>query len=187
MALITCKQCGKKYSDSISACIHCGHKADMPVEESCAAIKETEVVAQDVSVSSVETAQQPKEEHFIQYYDLTLKEQQRLENEYFSLNPKGLKTERMINLIVDIFGLGFSAAIAGIIVAVVWGELLPYMANNYALYDIVLKASIATIVGGLIFGILGFVAVFLFRKTKKCGKYMDEYGSWLKTEKKIII
>ena len=66
MAIIICKKCGKRVSDTVDVCIHCGQN---PKEEIIEKIEE------------VPTKEIP-EKKTVEYYDLSEREQIRLEAEF---------------------------------------------------------------------------------------------------------
>lgn len=83
MAIIICKSCGKKVSDTVDVCIHCGKN---PKEE------------------IVQTAEKPNEEEVtsektIEFYDLSEKERLALETEYIQQDKSGKK------YLLDVFEL----------------------------------------------------------------------------------
>lgn len=70
MAIIVCKNCGKKVSDTVDTCIHCGHNPNEEVVETVeqAVVKETQ--------------EEKTEEKTIDFNELSNEEQLKLETEF---------------------------------------------------------------------------------------------------------
>ena len=199
MALITCEKCGKKYSDTISVCIHCGHNPAEAVEKADKIIKDESNIQATVNEATKSPSpipethkkdEQPQKSSVrqpaINFNKLSLKERERLENEFLVNQPKRLKYEKKRHIILHLLGMTVQMTIVCLVIALGWGMLVSQYANNYALYDIVIKVSTSGFAIGIIVSILLSVIFKVYSASRKSDGYLEAYKAWLKNEKNII-
>ena len=174
MALISCKTCGKKYSDTVATCIHCG--ASNPAFASSAHQSDSQTKkAKDTDSTSKATS----------YYVLSYEYHLELESEYLSQHEVALKQEQRVRtnaMLRDACGHCLLIALA--LLLFLW-FCSHWIANIFflsvTLCWIVLLVSFG-LIGGTVFLIRGIV-LFFSANTKNAPE--QTFKEWLETEKHI--
>lgn len=176
MAIMICKNCGKKVSDTVEVCIHCGQN---PKEET---IKKNEEAS----------AKEICEEKKIEYYDLSEREQIRLEAEFAKQDKSAkkylldalelssfMKPLFFYPILTYIIGRGFT------LLTELLGITLNTDTNNETLSIITAVSGIALVVFCACMFIYGLVKKIYNRITQAYLIYLKKFKIWLKKNKNI--
>ena len=195
MALITCKKCGKKFSDTVSVCIHCGHNPALPYEAPINdALPKTEASSENAIIeeankitpeSTEDTAQitnneSDKNKKTIKYDDLTLAEQLRLDDEFALANPEHLKHAQIYDVLATFCGAALSFIFFGLLISFGWGVLANSFVSNYELFPLVVVGGVVLSVISLITTVITFIIMRIYAKrTRGAKKYNEDFKNWL--------
>ena len=191
MAIIVCKKCGKKFSDTLSVCIHCGQDQSLEVAPE-------EIMEPDVSqeLPTVEEIAEPEQTETkasdtvkaSKYENLSLKRQMELEEEFISSHPKEAKMGRFFDFLSSV-----SAVCMGFVLASVFGAAIPTVAAlrlfpiiNYTLFMMPYIVCISVAAVSVLVGAGTFVLNLILQLSKTSERYNQAFNKWLKEEKNII-
>ena len=178
MALIVCDKCGKKYSDTLNSCIHCGHRRNtaQASDDTAPAVEST------VSAPIAE----PLEEKKTLYYDLDFDYQKQLDDEFTMQGGWVLQFEQKRRACMKFWKAFFILPIIGVVsfVAMFFGAAF---IANVTLLNVAMIWSAALIVLGLIGLIVSTVLFFVICRGKDSRKWLQLEAEWLKKEKDIIM
>ena len=175
MALIICKSCGKKVSDTVDVCIHCGQN---PKEEIVEKVEEP-------------TVQEPPAQKKAEYYDLSEREQIALEAEFAKQDKSAKK------YLLDAFELSsfmkpilFYPILAFVLVRGLFTlaemfDILNTETANETLSGVAAVSGIGLIVLCACMFIYGLVKKIYNRITNAYLIYLKKFQKWLKENKDI--
>ncbi|MBQ7362997.1 MAG: hypothetical protein IJW48_00960 [Clostridia bacterium] len=193
MALIICEKCGKKFSDSLSACIHCGHDPSVKISEdtlrptsepenNIIQEKQTEVVSK-----TLEAPEDGGESKKIVNFNLLFEdEQDALEKEFLLENPVILKHKKVDSLILELLITFIFLAIVSALTPL-WIGVLSFYINNYSMLIPVLSVCVAVFVLSVVCGVFSFISLRIRSHGKMSKIETDQFVKWLKESKNIII
>ena len=178
MALIVCKKCGKKISDTVENCIHCGAS----ISEEKDIFTESDTVSDKADLKANSTQQ----DKIIDYDSFNEEDKIKLESEFLSSDKWAAKFRRTkielpkfrAVLILPLWGfLG-------------WGLFYKYYIANQTVYDVnKATASAILIVALFAVSLISLIATHIVGKVHKKSVnryiYMKKYQQWLLNEKKI--
>ena len=179
MAIIICDNCKKKYSDTLSACIHCGHPKEIVKNQ-----LSNDKAAKSVPKAKVE--EKTTEAKKVYLSDLSSEYVGELEAEFLARDEWALKFEqkRRANAMfrnMSMFSIGISLLSFSAI-----RNLAFLVKNDFMLYITefwIIALFAFGIVGTIVFFIRGIVRFF----GKKQGAYDEKWKKWLCEEKNIFI
>ena len=173
MALIICNHCGKKCSDTVDKCIHCG-----------AATKDFFTYHSDIV-----TEEKTNNEKLTKYENLPKEEKTKLEMEFLKSNPTALKYRRK-GLEIKKFGsLAFWLILIGQILLLVQEYTLNTFFDGIVYNEMLLETSYYFLGGILIVWIVSFVfliylAISYKNKINRL-MYLKKFKIFLLEEKEI--
>lgn len=173
MALITCWKCGKKYSDTIDSCIHCG----APIESS-ASVRDT-LLMEDVRIEDVNV----KKVEYTDFWDYPEQTRNRLEGEFWAHDKKAAKWRRVEIETKKAWSLVW-ALILSFCIDFCLVKLL--YSNDYSNFFMV--SFVCALIGlalAVIISIGLIVAMIFVKCSIKPFLYMKKLQKWLFEEKRI--
>ena len=180
MALTTCKRCGKKISNTVASCIHCGASTELPITKETE--REEDFVVNDES--DLFEALLP------QFNELQARQQKKLENEFLKADKKMKRYRRK-----GVEGKKYGAlAIGGLFISrilLVLQKLAIEKVFEGAIYnpDAITKSeqALVPILAVWVFSIvMCFYSLSVFRKRRNKMLYAKKFQKWLWDEKTII-
>ncbi len=179
MAIIICDNCGKKYSDTLSACIHCGHPKQIVKNQ-----HSNDKAAKSVSKTQIE--EKTTETKKVYLSDLSSEYVGELEAEFLEHDAWALKFEqkRRANAMfrnMCMFSVGISLLSFSVM------RNLAFLVKNDFMLHIAEFWSIALLVFGIVGTIVFFIRGIVRFFGKKQGAYDEKWKKWLCEEKNIFI
>ena len=200
MALIVCNKCGKKYSDSVSCCIHCGNPTFVQPNDPPADVlppSENTVQAETISTQSspvtapknsdkdiIDTA--PQKKSYTNYYDLPNDYVAELEAEFLAQNEWALRYEQKRQANIG-FGNAFLLFIATSVTAMILMFNGSFLIVNEAILPIAIFWNLAILLIGIVGAIVCVARIFILSFNKKAKEWSKSFQAWLKEEKNIIM
>lgn len=177
MALIICKNCGKKVSDTRDTCIHCGASllAEEPVSPSSAPEKNVEETTTSVKAS----------DNLVNFKSLGEAQQEELVHAFWEEDPiaKRFQTKKLILRKISEFGL---CLILPMFLVIILGTILKLKVQNMDTFFGVLSALL------IIIAVLILKALTLFIIQKKTVKskikrytYEKRFQTWARETRQI--
>lgn len=172
MAIISCEKCGKKYSNTVSACIECGNPTPSFIDSTLG--------------NTTDANSNSEGEKYIDYFTLPGEYMMELDDEFILQNEWALKFEQkkranrfFRKACTTVMGCSFL-----LFMFLIYGT---HLIQNYAISDEVFWGAIIAfgvgLIGAIAFGIRGLTMSF-----GKAGLKWDEMrNEWLKREKNIIV
>ena len=209
MALITCQKCGKKFSDSVSFCIHCGHdpKIELTAEEILEAQATVKTASQEELQTAVAHDTQAQEEiasptenvstecadaeeesdqavELTDFFSIGLKAAKAYKEEFWATNPQALNFQKKVNVL---FEISWSFVIFGLVsfLAPLVMFMVSFHINNYALILPFLLSCVAIFVVSVIGAITFFVLTGVYRNNKKNQLHEKAFNQWLRETKHV--
>ena len=179
MALIVCKKCGQKISDTVELCIHCG------------ALISGEPVVEKEESKDVDIPNQNKEEKMVQYnyekYDEDIRiqlEQQFLTTDKWakSFRRKGVEIEQFKSLFS--WGLILPALIV-LVVKCCYSYIFKESYYNELFLGIAIIGAISLFAVSLILTVVLFFVGVAYKRSLNKYIYMKKYQRWLLEEKNV--
>ena len=176
MALITCKNCGKKISDTVEKCIHCGATTKEPD------VKETSI--------SKEQNSEANEAGKTVFNKLSEKEQIKLENEFLKFDKKAriyrrkifeAKRFALLVFLIPLITRVLSAGQKGAIEKLFEGKIY-----DPKMLDLSEKCLIPLIAVLLMSIVLCIYSATTYKKRENKQLYAKKFQRWLKEEKNIV-
>ena len=179
MALMTCKHCGRKISDTVTNCIHCGKST---VEETTT-VNETELLAetQDNEATEIQPVSNRKE-----FSTLSKKEQETLVHEFWKIDKTAYKYKKKTTLL-EKFGEGFSIIyFIPFLLYLLADRVLKLKPQNQTAFKIFVIIPLAMIVFEIV-KVLLYILILkpLFNTKIKKMAYSKRFQVWVTTEKNI--
>ena len=201
MALITCPECGKKVSDTVKLCIHCGapiikeEQTTVPVTEAETPVAETAETVPEATTPEENVTAEPQRLSFAQLDSDT---RDALEAEFVSRNKWAKKCLRARKESTTFIWWGFGPLVLSFVLGrgfyAFASLLLPeaverLLAGADVIHPAFEKLAIACLV---LYGVLfvamiayGIVTKVLYGRTRVKFAYMKRFGRWLEREKNI--
>ena len=187
MALIVCNNCGKKISDTIEKCIHCG--ALIKVSENRNSIniceendkmltkeKQKPLIDQDETVNRAKFKNLSK--------DQQLKYEQEFVNSdkrFYNLKRREAEFEKVGNFAFLMIGLTFAIFIGMNWIIAKFGLQL----YNEGLYDFSMNVMLTILVASFALIIINFIMKITYKRSIKRFIYMKGLKLWLEKEKNV--
>ena len=188
MAIIVCKKCGKKFSDTLSVCIHCGQDQSLDVTPDEIIEPEELLCVEEIAEAKPVETKVNDTIKASKYDNLSLKRQMELEEEFISSHPKEAKMGRFFDILSSI-----SAVCVGFVLASVFGAAIPTILAihflpiiNYTLFKMPYIVCISVAAVSVLVGAGTFVLNLILQLSKKSSPYNQAFNKWLKEEKNII-
>ena len=189
MALIVCKNCGKKISDTTENCIHCGTSVKESLEQIALETEENTVNAEAAEVK--ETKEEKKEEKSTRknYLSLSDDEQMRLEEEFWEYDGEAFEWYRKIyrkkrmDIPLMLISVG-SFAVAGLFM----NFLLDTSSEKSMIFAALgaILCSIGGFVGFILVGCDTSISIFTRKKERRQQFiYQKRFQHWLREKKNL--
>ena len=183
MALITCKSCGKKISDTVEKCIHCGEP--IKIENKEPEQEKVEIEEQKKKYNEIPTISKVNKKEFKK---LPEREQIELEQQFVDSNVKFYKIKRREEEHKKISFFAWIMFFLPVVAIVALGmivknfSLQPY---NPELYELGITIAGSVIIICVLIIILNFIISIIDKKSIKKYIYMKGFKLWLDKEKDI--
>lgn len=186
MALKLCSNCGKKVSDTVERCIHCGAVIEAKKEKTQEAFDTSE--KNDVSTKKNDGASKKKPSK--KYFSMKLDDRVKLEEEFLHDDEIAMKWYRKSYISRKIRKLGacawFTHSVVAILAAVFGTDMIaPESELNEIFLTISLLCVVVLVLGGLLTVVLTFIANRIFLTKIKQYTYMKRFKAWLAEKKHI--
>ena len=189
MAIISCEKCGKRYSNTVSACIECGNPTPSFVTVNDISQDGVKNASANVGDSdNVKRAERTEgwDGNYVDYYTLSPEYIIELDDEFVLQNEWALKFEqkrRSINMFQSTF---FVMAI-GSVWLFIFMMFATILIQNHAIADKVLVGiMIAFLIGVIGTIVFGFIAKRI-NSDRANTLWNDMRNEWLKREKHILV
>jgi hypothetical protein len=178
MALIVCRHCGKKVSDTVETCIHCGGLIEEPVGQPEEMRTQEPVVQAEQETPTI-----------YQYSGFSEERQLKLEKAFLDSDQWAYKYRHK-----EVELISFKSMIGWILVSLIWSTLLLGLAFAFLFdmrayrADLVITALVGA---GILFAISVIVNIVLsivLKVRKKSNErliYLKKYQKWLMEEKHV--
>lgn len=181
MALVECKKCGKKVSDTIDKCIHCG--ASLKNEPTVVEVKPKPIIDANALNTIQETPNMKK------FNSLSDSAKNALEKEFLETDEKFYKFRRKELEFGKRASVFYKMATNGLIIVMVCrvafhlflkGEIF-----NETMLMIGVVLCVALIACGLVGAVGNFIAKKIYNRSIKKYVYLKSFQKWLKETKNI--
>ena len=181
MALIQCKECGKRISDTTEVCVHCGAPTNMSANETSSEMK--------VDMESSRTELSDDEEKVVVFQNLNFDRQCELEKEFWSVDHAAEKHKKRggAKISTGLLTLGYIILLVfslfpGLMIILEQGDWF----KNWDIYNLFYSDGHPWLPYFLLFTFFVWMLICTFRSTyKKEAKYKKQFQLWLKVEKNI--
>ncbi len=182
MALIICEKCGKKISDTVPKCIHCGAVVKKETNDRTCSQKEEVKKPLEKNVAKVQLK--------AQYFSLDSSTQNKLEKEFLAQDKKAMKFKRKEIEFKKFSALGnfalYASAFCILGIRVLLTKVLGVTEFFNAEYAGIGAAGLFVTLGlGILISIFSFVGKTIFNRSTKKYIYMKKFQRWLKRDKDI--
>ncbi len=184
MALIECSNCKKKYSDSVSNCIHCGNPT--PSFQISLSLNNTHNCPHPDTPVEVETKSDEQPDVTTKFFDLSTEYMIDLEEEFLNQNEWALKYEqsrRANALFRKSCMICFAAGLVSFLLLI----FCAFLVANVAMLKIVLIWNLVLLTVGIIGTVFFFIRGIRLYTCKKSEERTKQYQKWLKEQKNIIM
>lgn len=201
MALIECRRCKKKYSDTVSICVHCGcdQSEDYVSYEDVSVIaeipekKNTEGQSNFISEITIEKELISDDSKSITdepcfYHSLTSDKKKELEDEFLSHNPTALKFYKT-HYNLKVFSFWETFLFLGTFMVFVFLYMLlkfGFPINNYLLYPYVPILALLIAIFAMLSLVITKILLAAKYSKRKLKSFNATYEKWLIEEKNII-
>lgn len=189
MAIISCKKCGKRYSNTVSACIECGNPTPSFITVNDIAqdnAKDTSANVERDNISAETKGVEEDEEAYVDYYTLPPEYIMELDDEFILQNEWALKLEqkkRGVNV--------FQAAFIIMSICSVWLFIFMMFATNLIRNNAIADKAVIGIMIAFLVGVMGTIVCGFIAKRINSERinvlWNDMRNEWLKKEKYIIV
>lgn len=183
MALIECSNCKKKYSDSISNCIHCGNPTpsfhiNVPLNNTNDCTPKNEPTE-----AETESTEEPKVK--TRFYDLPPELVIEFQEEFFKQSDWALKYEQKIRANA-LFRKTCMICLGTSIVSFLLLIFCAFLIANVAILEVVLIWNFILLAVGIIGTVFFFIRGIRLYTNPKADESSRQFQKWLKKEKNIV-